>query len=489
MKFLLVAKYHRVLLYVVLPVILLVMHLRIFTTPLVGVHVWRQTQTQQNIENFVNEDFNILNPRLNNHGNESAVQRMEFPLMQWSFALFYKLFGDHLIITRMLSFIIGLFSVWGMFALVKKLVPDPVIALGAAWCFAFSPLLYYYSLNPLPDNLALCLAIWSLVATLDYARTRSMRDAFFAALLLMSATLCKLPFIVYGGGLLVLFLRDVKQQPQTAWRFAGLTTLVFIPAIAWYAWVMPGWEGNGVLTGILDNDRSRLLEYLWGNFSSTLPELLLNYGACLFFVLGFVLFFRRRLWKDIRYRVLLFAALPVLAYFIYELNMIATVHDYYLLPFLPFLFLLVGGGIYLLLRSTKKTMHVIAIVLFAVLPFTAFLRTDSRWDVNEPGFNKDLLVHREELINAVPPDALCIAGNDLSQRIMFYYIKKRGWNFMNEEIDAAKLQELIPKGARYLYSDSPLTLNDTTIRKFFRRTIGTFGSIQVYELKTAAELH
>jgi hypothetical protein len=175
-------------------------------------------------------------------------------------------------------------------------------------------------------------------------------------------------------------------------------------------------------------------------------------------------------------------------YFIYELNMIATVHDYYLLPFLPFLFLLVGGGIHFLFSGTKTGMRALAIVLLAVLPLTAFLRTDSRWNVNEPGFNKDLLVHREALVNAVPSDALCIAGNDLSQRILFYYIKKRGWNFMNEEIDAAKLHELIPKGARYLYSDSPLTLSDTTIRKFIRKEIGTFGSIQVYELKTAAEL-
>mgnify|MGYP001600289956 FL=1 len=119
-------KHRRLLLFVFIPVLLLIMHWRIFTTPLVGVHVWRQSQTQQNIDNFVNEDFNILNPRLNNHGNENPVQRMEFPLMQWIFACFYKVFGNHLIISRILSFVIGLLSVWGMYALIRQLTTNVV---------------------------------------------------------------------------------------------------------------------------------------------------------------------------------------------------------------------------------------------------------------------------------------------------------------------------------------------------------------------------
>lgn len=483
-----IEKYRRIILYLFIPVILLLMHFRIFTTPLVGVHVWRQTQTQQNIENFVNEDFNILNPRLNNHGNESPVQRMEFPLMQWIFACFCKLFGNHLLVTRILSFLIGLLSVWGIYALVKKLTPGTLVALGAAWCFAFSPLQYYYSLNPLPDNLALCFAIWGFVFALAYAKTGKLQDVFWAALLLMAATLCKLPFVVFGGLLFILFIRDVRSSWRKALLSGGLTAIVFLPAVAWYAWVMPGWEGNGVLTGVLANDRSQLLNYLWGNISSTLPELLLNYGACLFFILGIVLFFRRRLWQHTQIRLLIFPGVLVILYFLYELNMIATVHDYYMLPFLPFLFLLVGAGIHFLLSQKNKWMAGAVIVLCCVVPFTAFLRIDNRWDINEPGFNKDLLVHREALINAVPDDALCLAGNDLSQRIMFYYISKRGWNFMNEEISSGVMRDRISKGARYLYSDSRKTETDSTIRKFFRKTIGTFGSIQVYELKTADEI-
>ena len=58
-------------------------HYRIFSQDLIGYHVWRQTQTQTVIENFVYEDFNILNPRINDLYYEDGIFRREFPLAQW----------------------------------------------------------------------------------------------------------------------------------------------------------------------------------------------------------------------------------------------------------------------------------------------------------------------------------------------------------------------------------------------------------------------
>src|ERR1051325_145068 len=97
------------------------MHLHIFNRDLVGYHVWRQTQTQIAIENFYNEDFNILHPKTNDRGNSTGIHREEFPLMQWLFACIYKFFGNYLIITRILSLTTGLFSVIGIFFLLKNI--------------------------------------------------------------------------------------------------------------------------------------------------------------------------------------------------------------------------------------------------------------------------------------------------------------------------------------------------------------------------------
>ena len=57
------------ILFFFLPALSVAMHWRVFQTDLVGVHVWRQVQTQTVIVNFYEEDFNILNPRLDPRGS------------------------------------------------------------------------------------------------------------------------------------------------------------------------------------------------------------------------------------------------------------------------------------------------------------------------------------------------------------------------------------------------------------------------------------
>ncbi len=93
----------------------IVLHYKIFTLDLQGIHVWRQTQTQINIQNFYRHDNNILNPRHNNFSWGDNIQRMEFPIMQWSIAQVERVFGEKIIVTRICIFLIGLMSVFGFF--------------------------------------------------------------------------------------------------------------------------------------------------------------------------------------------------------------------------------------------------------------------------------------------------------------------------------------------------------------------------------------
>jgi hypothetical protein len=105
---------------------------------------------------------------------------------------------------------------------------------------------------------------------------------------------------------------------------------------------------------------------------------------------------------------------------------------------------------------------------------------ENRWLLDKPGFNKDLLIYKNELRNAVPKDALCIVGNDGSHFIMFYYIDKKGWCFHNSQPD---MKKMILEGAEYLYLDTTTIENTNTILPFCDKMIIKKGSIQVYQLK------
>lgn len=115
----------------------------------------------------------------------------------------------------------------------------------------------------------------------------------------------------------------------------------------------------------------------------------------------------------------------------------------------------------------------------------AFIRNKNSWSENNPGFNIDLLVYKNDLQNAVPNNTLCVAGNDYTHNVFFYYINKKGWVFDYDNYDAAKLSKAINAGAQYFYSDSRKIDEDKNIKPLLDSLIMQKGSIRVFKLKAA----
>jgi 4-amino-4-deoxy-L-arabinose transferase-like glycosyltransferase len=474
------------LFFLLLIVVSILMHLHVFGRDLVGVHVWRQTQTQINIENFAFSDFNIFHPKSYSLHQPGFLALYEFPLMQWCFACFYKVFGDHVIISRLLTFLIGLLSLAGIHRLLKVLFTNPTAAIAGTWAFCFSPVFYYYIVNPLPDNFALCMSIWSLAYFFGFLRSKKKKGMLLSFLFLAIAVLCKLPFILYGIPWLVYFLMQLKKKTAFTLLYGACLLLFMLPAAVWYIKVIPTWVSNGVVTGIAGSKNasaSELLEILAGNVFSTLPEMLINYGSCAFFCIALVQVFRRRLYRTQKGVYLACLGIGLILYFVFEMNMIGTVHDYYLFPFLPVLFILVAYGYDLLLASQKKLLRIFSLISLAILPLTAFLRINDRWNLDNPGFNKDLLTFKSELRKAVPDNAFCISGNDPSAHIWPYYLHKKCWSFSDDRLDESIFNYYCSQGAQYLISDSRQVESLPFVKARIAGLVMERNSIRIYELK------
>ena len=190
----------KLVVYIVIPLLSFALHFHIFPRDLVGFHAWRQTQTQINVENFYSEDMNILYPRINERGDGDGIHRMDFPLMQWIFALVYRLLGHDVLLSRLLSFVIGVVTLYGFNHLIRNVFRDNRHAVFGVWAFCFSPVFYYYTVNPMPDNFALCCSVWGMALFFKYIRTKSLIDASLSAVCLGVATLAKPPFVVCLAG-------------------------------------------------------------------------------------------------------------------------------------------------------------------------------------------------------------------------------------------------------------------------------------------------
>jgi len=438
----------------------LALHGYVLPRDLIGIHVWRQTETQTVIQSFAREDFNLLNPRVNELAHPDRIFRMEVPVMQWLFAAVCRAMpGPDYFWSRLLTLLVGFCTVAGMYKLGRAVFRSKRAALVAAWAFNWSPVFFYYTVAPLPDNAALCCAVWSLVFALRAARSGGARHAWWCAFWLGLAVAIKLPYAVFGAAPLVVWLHAWRRDGAKALRWSLPTAVVvcLIPAAAWYAWVIPHWDGNGVVAGILGAKESgaEMLRILASHLVSTGPELLLNYGALLFFAVGCWKFCARRLWRAPVFPSLAGVAMAVLAYYIFELPLIGTVHDYYLFPFLPLLFLAVGFGAEAVLEARSRPVRWIGIAALCVLPITAFLRIHNRWNTAEPGFHATFYHEKETLRKIIPPGTRVAVGPDDSRRILLYYLDRHGYTFRAQP-SADDLLFWKAQGVRYLATLSPL---------------------------------
>ena len=470
----------------------IVMHYRIFTLDLQGVHFWRQSQTQINIQNFYRHDNNILNPRHNNFSWGDNILRMEFPIMQWSIAQIVRIFGESITVTRVSVFIIGILSVFGFFQLFQLLFKNPLLSFLASWAFNFSPVFYYYTLNPIPDNLALCGAIWSWVYFFKFRENKNWVTLSVSALLLCLAVLAKLPFIVLGGVYFLYLVRAVnflplhrRTQGQFILKFSSIFILALLPAVAWYYWVIPTWGGNGIIKGVFDNkmgwvETKKILIY---HRDVMFPNLLLNRGAVVYFIIGITtLVAKWRLFRQ-NYFELTFGILFVIAYFLFELNMINVVHDYYMLPFLPFLFVAVGYGIKQLLEYRILYLFVILYTL-TLMPYFAYKDVQIFWWLGTDGYWKDLFHNREDFRHAAPNDAKCIILSDESTYVFSYLIDKQGFIFNTSNLPAGWVSDMIDnKEAKYMYCNNRKVDENPEIAQFFETLVLQHGIVKVFKLK------
>lgn len=463
------------------------MHARIFTTDIVGPHAWRQTQTVATIEHFTRESLDITQPHTYHYVNGTTLMRMEFPLLQWSIACVFRLLGEHIWLMRMLLFLAGVVTLAGMGKLAAAIFQHEGAFTLAAWTFCFSPLFYYYCINPLPDLLALCFAVWGLAYFFHWNISRETKALMLCVILLALATLCKLPYVIFYSAFLGYAWNIFRTRPLNIKPImipCAAVALSLIAPLTWYAIVMQEWTPNLVTTGILESTLSakEVFDIITGNLVSTLPELLLNYAAVPLFIAGLWFFFRNKFHSNHR-SPLIWIGAAVLLYFVYELNAITLVHDYYLFPFLPLLFLIVTYGA-LRLSAIGNKMRIAVAVCVLVLPITAFLRADGRWNEHSPGFNPDLITYKEQLQNATPSDAKIIVGNDESAHIGLYYTQHHGWNFHSDKFRVDEIESMISQGATYLYSDSHAIESDSLLQPYFSDTIVTIGSFRIIKLKT-----
>jgi hypothetical protein len=195
--------------------------------------------------NYYHESMNFFMPRVSEDRQSEGVTGMEFPVIPYSAALLYKIFGPHDFIYRFLMYVLvslGVFHAWKITGLFIQQNIHRLLLVFGWYC---SPVLVFYTPNFLADSgaMAFVMMAWYYLLLRIYG-VEPDRNLRRYSLWMSLAGLLKISFLIYGiSGFMLLYLwRFFKNQPLQVVLTRRDFWWMLVPAIpvsAWYGY--SGW--------------------------------------------------------------------------------------------------------------------------------------------------------------------------------------------------------------------------------------------------------
>ncbi|MCE3555475.1 glycosyltransferase family 39 protein [Pseudonocardia sp. RS11V-5] len=188
--------------------------------------IWRQSDTATIARNFAANGMNIFFPQINWGGAGPGYVEAEFQLMPWLTALTYLVFGEHIVLGRLISLAFMLLAAAAFWGLARRLLP----ATAARWAlaaFLLSPAFMRWGTAFMPEATVLAFYLLALLGFCRWLQEDRPILLVWAAAATSAAALVK-PTSLHIGlviGLWVAFIaRDRLRRPSL--YVAGVAALV-----------------------------------------------------------------------------------------------------------------------------------------------------------------------------------------------------------------------------------------------------------------------
>lgn len=429
--------------------------------------------------NYYHEDMNFFLPRVSEDRQSEGITGMEFPIIPYTVALLYKVFGPHDFIYRLLLYILvslGVFHAWKITGLFMQQNLQRLLLVFGWYC---SPILVFYTPNFLADAgaMAFVMMAWYHLLLRIYG-IEPARNLRRFALWMSLAGLLKVSFLIYGiAGFLLLFLwRFFKNQPLqivfTQRDFLWMTS-PFIPVTAWYGY--SGWltRKTSNMHFLQSMNPAKSLTEFFQNSQNALnnwDESMYKSGFFSFFlvILIVILVFRMResLLPGLAAAIMLAGFGSIWMLF----NRQFLYHDYYFILIFPALFF---GWLFLqqLFQEQRTVMMgcipVVMGIAFWVIPFinaghaahimNRRYATGDYYHQNAFREAEELVEQADTLNIIIPENARVFYAFDNTPNTALYLLKKRGVRISRDFGPEITADILAKSRAKYL------VLNDTAL--------------------------
>jgi 4-amino-4-deoxy-L-arabinose transferase-like glycosyltransferase len=209
------------------------------TQPLIDPFCWRQSSTAMMAENYYLTNWNIFYPEVNWSGPGPNYQGREFQTVTYISALLYVVFGQHDWIGRSVAVLFGLWGIFALYKLIKRLSSEKHAMISAA-VMAVLPGSVFIERSFLPDPVMVSLMTTSVWMFVTYLQTERLRCLLLACLIGMLGILTKLPGAIIGlpmaYAMIVIGHRKGELQIRKILLVGIAAGCTLIPVVAYYIW-------------------------------------------------------------------------------------------------------------------------------------------------------------------------------------------------------------------------------------------------------------
>ncbi len=493
-----------------------------------SIHQWRQTDCLSFTKNYFEEGMNFFSPKIHWQGVSEGKAISEFPLINYSVACLWKIFGEHEYLYRFTVLALFFTALCFLFLMIYYNSKSLLYSYFGTTLISTSPVLAYYSFNFLADVPALSFAIISLslffifieskktslfILSLLFATIAALLKASSASVLLIIGLISLINMIKYPKS----FVSHPKLFKHNLLPLISLL-ISFLIIVTWYryAYNYNGKNSNGVFLmetlpiWKLADKKTEIARQLF----NVQFQMFLNKGVLfgLLIALSWLLMNLKKI--SLHLSISLIVTAISFAAFILLFYQVFNVHDYYLINnmLLPVV-IIVAFGNYLKGREfvfySKKNLALCGLIfLFNSTYCAAAIRLRN---INQDSFCKyyPFITEEEKKFsdwfhynyeNTIKPletitpylrnigiertdKVVCIP--DPSFNIDLYLMDQKGFTATEASIssDSTSLINYKNQGAKYIVITDTTIISKINLRKYvLGDAVGRYKNIEIYRV-------
>jgi hypothetical protein len=499
-----------------------------------SIHAWRQACDLTWTKNYLEEGFQFFKPSVHwttiNHRDQAAQQ---FPIINYSVALLWGIFGQHEFIFRLFNLLIVYLGLFYLFKLSYQFLADSFWSIYIPILLFTSPVLVYYANNFPPNAPAFGLALIGLYHYWKFVQTKRLKFLYISILIYLLAGLIKPTALLSFGAIIAIhvisqinYVRNILSIPRIG-KLSHLLPMigVFVVFYIWVLWVR-NYNQEGI-TGLYTTgfrpvwDTENIYEVLYygTQLYTFMYPAFFSHAALVIILTAFA-------WLIIKFqktdRVLMSFTITIFIGILFYLLLFIkgfTVHDYYLINLLIFIPLTSIAFLHYMKSNQinlyySKAFRGLAVVGLILVMYNTMVMQRVRYDLGDTFVKHTILLddqqksfwrgmhveykNRYEALETITPylrelgikrTDYVISVPDRTPNVSLYMMDQKGCSeyglFDKEGND--RIGEYINTGTRYLIVNEPGYLNKPFLGKYIDKKIGEYKGVQIFTLLVPEE--